>query len=148
MNAIKNFKEFIKNGIVKKQSKDKSRAKFLSQSAEQDYKSLIEQIEKLGVKDSNANLTVNNCYDLLMKLTRAKLYLEGYNASGFKAHEAEVSYLRELKFKETEVQFANQLRYFRNGILYYGTIIDAEYAEKVIEFTKKIYIKLKIKEIK
>ncbi len=71
------------------------------------------------------------------------MLLEGYNAAGQGAHEAEVSYLRVLNFKETDIQFANQLRYFRNGMLYYGTILDQEYAEKVIDFTKKNYIKIK-----
>ncbi len=71
------------------------------------------------------------------------MLLEGYNATGQGAHEAEVSYLRVLNFKETEVQFANQLRYFRNGMLYYGTILEQEYAEKVIVFTKKNYDKVK-----
>lgn len=35
--------------------------------------------------------------------------------------------------------------HFRNGILYYGTRLDEEYAKKVVEFTKKIYPKLKTK---
>jgi len=48
-----------------------------------------------------------------------------------------------LGFNENDVQFANQLRFFRNGMIYYGTILDTEYAEKVIEFTKRIYLKLK-----
>ncbi len=74
-----------------------------------------------------------------MELIRAKMLLEGYNASGFKAHEAEVSYLRKIGVRENEVQFVNQMRFFRNGMLYYGTIFDEEYAKKVIEFTKKIY---------
>src|SRR3989339_857633 len=65
------------------------------------------------------------------------------NSSGFGAHEAEVSYMRILGFNENDVQFANQLRFFRNGMIYYGTILDTEYAEKVIEFTKRIYLKLK-----
>jgi len=78
-----------------------------------------------------------------MELIRAKMLLEGYNASGFGAHEAEVSYLRVLGFNEKDVQFADQLRFFRNGMLYYGTILDKEYAERVIEFTKKTYAKLK-----
>ena len=78
-----------------------------------------------------------------MELIRAKLLLEGYNASGHGAHEAEVSYMRVLRFNENDVQFANQLRFFRNGMIYYGTILDTEYAEKVIEFTKRIYLKLK-----
>ena len=67
---------------------------------------------------------------------------EGYNASGQGAHEAEVSYLRELGFKEKDIQFADQLRYFRNGMLYYGTILDDEYAKLIIEFTNKIYKQL------
>jgi hypothetical protein len=31
----------------------------------------------------------------------------------------------------------------RKGMLYYGTILDADYAKKVIEFVKKVYPKLK-----
>ena len=80
-----------------------------------------------------------------MLLIRSKLYLEGYSASGKGAHEAEVSYLKILGFPEKDIHFVDQLRFFRNGILYYGTAIDKEYAEKVIEFTKKMYPKLKDK---
>lgn len=72
----------------------------------------------------------------------SKKLLEGYNASGFGAHEAEVSYMRVLSFGENDIQFADQMRFFRNWVLYYGTILDKEYAEKVIEFTKRIYFKL------
>ena len=100
-------------------------------------------IEKLKVSDDTANILIKVCYDILMELIRAKMLLEGYNASGFGAHEAEVSYMRTLDFNEKDVQFADQLRFFRNGILYYGTILDQVYAEKVIAFTKKIYSKLK-----
>ena len=78
-----------------------------------------------------------------MHLLRAKLYSEGYSAKGHGAHEAEISYLSVLGFEEREVQFADQMRYFRNGILYYGTSLDLEYAEKCIMFTKKISLKLK-----
>jgi len=71
------------------------------------------------------------------------MLLGGYNSSGVGAHEAEVSYLRVLGFKENDVQFTDQMRFFRNGMLYYGTRIDKEYAEKVILFTKANYSKLK-----
>ena len=53
------------------------------------------------------------------------------------------SQLKILGFDEKEVQFADQMRYFRNGMLYYGTILDKEYAKKVVEFTKHSYAKLK-----
>ena len=77
-----------------------------------------------------------------METIRAKMLLDGFNASGYGAHEAEVAYLRNLGFSESNVQFLDQIRFFRNGMLYYGTIIDKEYAEKVYEFLGKIYPKL------
>ena len=51
--------------------------------------------------------------------------------------------MRVLGFGEKDVQFADQMRFFRNGMLYYGTILDKAYAEKVLEFTKRTYPKLK-----
>src|SRR3989344_3403622 len=101
-------------------------------------RSLKKRLEKLGVNNENANDYVEYCYDLIMHLVRARLLLDGYSASGQGAHEAEVSYLRIMGFNEKDVQFADQMRYFRNGIVYYGTSLDAEYAEKTIEFEKKV----------
>ena len=143
MKAIKIFDEFITKNVAKKQSVDKSRANFLINEAEMSFATLLELIEKMELTDSNANLFIRSCYDILMELIRAKMLLDGYNASGFRAHEAEVSYLRNLGFNESDVQFADQLRFFRNGMVYYGKIFDKEYAEKVIEFTKKNYSKLR-----
>jgi len=143
MKGIRKFSEFIKNNIVKKQSIDKSRVEFLVKESGNSYNNLLEKIQKLPLNDDNANDFIKSCYDILMELIRAKMLLEGYNASGIGAHEAEVSYLRELGFTEKDVQFADQIRFFRNGMLYYGTILDKEYANKVVEFTKKIYPKLK-----
>jgi hypothetical protein len=143
MKGIRKFDEFIKENIVKKQSIDRSRAEFLIKESENSYNNLLEMIEKLELADINANMFIKSCHDILMELIRAKMLLDGYNASGFRAHEAEVSYMRILGFDEKDVQFTDQMRYFRNGILYYGTSLDSEYAEKVVEFTKRIYPKLK-----
>jgi hypothetical protein len=139
MRIVRDFLEYIKEGIVKKQSPDKSRADFLKKEAEQNYSFLIELIEKLEVNDRNSNHYIKSCYDIIMELIRAKMLLEGYNSSGNGAHEAEVSYLRLLGFSEVDIQFMDQLRYFRNGILYYGKIFDKEYAIKVINFLNKFY---------
>jgi len=143
MKAIKNFGEFIREGIVKKQFPDKSRAEFLINESKQSYNYLLKLIKIVGINNENANDYVKKCYDILMELVRAKMLLVGLNSSGANAHESEVSYLRVLGFKETEVQFVNQMRFFRNGILYYGTILDEEYAKKVIDFTKRVYAVLK-----
>ena len=143
MKPIKQFNEFIRERIVKKQSIDRSRAEFLLKESENSYNNLLEKIQKINQTDRNANDYIKSCYDILMEIIRARMLLQGYNASGFGAHEAEVAYLRILKIDERDVQFADQMRYFRNGMLYYGTILDKEYAEKVIEFTKRMYAKLR-----
>jgi hypothetical protein len=143
MRAIREFEGFIKEGIVKKQSPDKSRAEFLVKESEKSYLFLIKKIASFGIVEETANDLVKSCYDILMESIRSRMLLQGYNASGHGAHEAEVSYMRTLGFSEKDVQFADQIRYFRNGMLYYGTALDKGYAEKVIEFTKKIYAKLK-----
>ena len=143
MKQLKLFKEYLKIGIVKKIKVDFIRAKSLIINSERKINSLNEKLKKIGFRDDNANEYLENCYDSIMLLIRAKLFLEGYNSSGVNAHEAEVSYLRNIGFNEDEVQFVNQMRFFRNGMLYYGTQLDKEYAEKVINFTKKLYIKLK-----
>lgn len=77
-----------------------------------------------------------------MELIRARMLREGFNSVGKGAHEAEVVYLRKLGFKSSEVEFADQLRYYRNGIIYYGKTFDEEYAEKVIRFLEKVKGKL------
>ena len=140
---MKAFEEYIEEGIMIRISPNPERAKSLVQESERKMLSLKERMEKIGVKNENANDYIEYCYDLIMHLVRAKLYLDGYYTRGQGAHEAEVSYLQILKFSEEEVGFLDQMRYFRNGILYYGTFLDAEYAEKVIEFTKKVCPKLK-----
>lgn len=143
MKGIMGFDEFVKRNIAKEQSIDRSRAEFLAKEAEKSYANLLTMIEKLKINNLNANMFVKSCHDILMELVRAKMLLDGYNASGLGAHEAEVSYLRVLSFTEKEVQFADQMRFFRNGILYYGTSLDQEYARQVVEFTNRIYPQLK-----
>ena len=47
MKAIKNFNEFIKENIAKKQSIDKSRANFLINEAGMSFATLLELFEKM-----------------------------------------------------------------------------------------------------
>ncbi len=143
MRAIKSFDEFIENGTIKKISFDKERAKSLILEAERKFNSLQEMIKKIRISDDNSNDYIEYCYNIIMLLIRAKMFGAGYTSSGQGAHEAEVSFTRGLGFTESQIQFLDQLRFFRNGILYYGKRFDKEYAEKVIDFTKKTYEKLK-----
>jgi len=115
----------------------------LREDANKSYTVLIKLVQGLGISEESANTIIKLSYDIIMNLIRAKMIMEGYNSSGQGAHEAEVSYLRELKFRENDVQFCNQLRFFRNGIMYYGKNFDPEYAKQVIDFLKKTFSQLK-----
>lgn len=143
MNPLKNFEDYIKSGIVKKQTPDRPRALDLVSESERKFDSLKLYLNKIGLDNKNANDIIETCYSIIIGLIRSKMLLQGFNSSGTGAHEAEVSYLRRLNFSEREISFANQLRYFRNGIMYYGKRFDRDYAEQVVEFLKKIYPKLK-----
>ena len=143
MRPLKDFDEFLKEGIVRKRTPDMPRARSLIEEAEKRNKFLNEILSKIGLLDENANYVIENSYDILIELIRAKLLIDGFSSSGKGAHEAEVSYMRKLNFPEGDVGFMNDLRYFRNGILYYGKNFDKEYGKKVLSFLNKIYPKLK-----
>lgn len=143
MRPIRQFEEFIKEGVVKKQKPDVSRANFLVQESEKSNRFLKILIKDYGFTGDNANSIIRICYDIIMELVRAGMLKNGFNSSGKGAHEAEVSYMRNMRFSENDIIFADQLRYFRNGIIYYGKIMDAEYAKKVVNFLNNNYTKLK-----
>jgi len=140
---MKLFEEYLEEGIVKTQSPDISRARALFKEAGESYDVLKIFIEKVGVNDQNANHIVKNAYDIVMELIRGKMFLDGFASSGKGAHEAEVVYTKRIGFSESEAEFLDKLRYFRNGILYYGKDFDAEYGRKVLLFLEKIYLSLK-----
>ncbi|MFA6022739.1 MAG: hypothetical protein WC781_01485 [Candidatus Pacearchaeota archaeon] len=142
MKHLLNFEEFLDIGVIIKRTPDNSRAIFLIKESKRKHDSLNQVLEKIGLNELNAHEIVEYCYDILIYLLRAKLCKEGFISTGEGGHEAEVSYMRNLSFSENEVLFMNQLRYFRNGIKYYGTILNKSYADKALVFLNKVYPKL------
>jgi hypothetical protein len=143
MKLPRDFEFYLKEGIARKISSDKPRAEFLIKESEMSLEGLNERVKIIGINNKNANSIIKDCYDILMELIRAKLFFDGYSASGTYAHEAELSYLQRFEFSENEIAFLNELRYFRNSITYYGKILDEEYAKKVYSFLTKFISKLR-----
>ena len=137
MKPIKEFEDFIKEGTIKQQKPDLSRAKFLREESEKAYSFLIKLIAKFNINDENANLIIKSSYDILMETIRSKMLIEGYNSTG--SHEAEISYLKKIGLKIEDIEFADGLRYSRNSSVYYGKIFEKEYAKSVFDFLKRLY---------
>ncbi|MBI4453213.1 hypothetical protein HY636_01065 [Candidatus Woesearchaeota archaeon] len=150
MTLPKEFEDYVNKRIIIKCSINKPRAKFLIDESEKTFRGLNKRLDVMGIDEYNANSIIKDCYDIIMELIRAKLFLDGYCSAGQFAHEAEVSYLKQQGFSDNEVSFLNELRYFRNSVTYYGKILGVDYAKLVVEFTKKIYplLKAKVKENK
>lgn len=124
-----------------KQAPNHSRASSLLFEAGKKKAFLEIALKNISTEQIDANFIVDYCYDIILELLRAKLFGDGLNAGT--SHEVEVSYLRVLGFPESQVVFLNEMRYFRNGTKYYGTILMMEYALKVLDFMNKMYPELK-----
>ena len=145
--TLKNFEDYLDEGIVRTQQPDLSRAKYLAEEAKKSYSSLDKFVKFIKIDNNTANTIVKLSHDIIHELVRAVMLKRGFSAIGNGAHEAEVSYLKIIGFKDKDIQFVDQLRYSRNSITYYGKILDKEYAEIVYQFIEKNYtILLKIAE--
>ena len=139
---MKAFEEYLKEGIVKKQSPNKARVLSLLEEAQEKNAFLSIAQQKIPKEKMSPNFIIDSSHDILIELIRAKMLIDGYASKS--SHEAEVSYLRILQFSEVDIRFMDELRYNRNGIKYYGTIFNMDYTEKVIDFLKKFYPKLRV----
>lgn len=134
---VRIFDEFVKENVVKKQPPNKYRAISLVEEAKQKKKFLERTLKSIPADEMNANVIIEISYDIILELLRAKMFLAGYNS--INSHEAEVSYMRVLGFSEHDVIFTDELRYYRNGIKYYGKKFTMEYANKVVQYLERIY---------
>ena len=138
---MKTFEEFMRLGLARKQTPNNERAKSLIEESEDKYKFLETALKSVPKNQMSANFIVESCYDILIELIRAKMFIDGFNSNN--SHEAEISYMERIKFPEAEIRFMDELRYNRNGIKYYGKRFEMDYSEKVLKFMKQIQPKLK-----
>jgi hypothetical protein len=136
---MKEFKKYLNEGLVIKQRPNINRAKSLIEEAVQKKSFLDITIKMIPKEKWNPNVICEQCYDIIIELIRAKMIVKGYNSS---SHEAEVSYLKILEFNDTDIKMMDELRYYRNGTKYYGTLLNVEYTEKILTFLKKHYKRL------
>jgi hypothetical protein len=115
MKPIKDFEEYIAEGIVSKKTADHSRSKNCLNEAKNTEEFIQEIVQKIGINNKNANTLIKLIYDVIMEKIRSKMILEGYFAQGKGAHEAEVSYLKKLQFSQRDIEFTDQLNSLRKS---------------------------------
>ena len=140
MRPLREFREFVEQGSVVRQSPDKHRARSLVEELGKKRAFLDYILKNTPKEEVYPNFVIDYCYDIILEYVRARMILDGYNSD---SHEAEVAYMRVLGFSNAEVRLVDELRYFRNGIKYYGKVMGWDYGKKVISFINKIYPKLK-----
>lgn len=141
MKILFKFEDYLKKGIVSKRNPDISRAEFLINESKKSLEGIKRRVTKMGVDEFNANSIIKDIHDILIQTIRAKMLTKGFYASGNYAHEAEVSFMEKMDFRESEISFVNILRQSRNGINYYGKIFEENYAKECYEFLIKNYKK-------
>ncbi len=137
---MKDFEEFMRSGMARRQTPNRHRASSLYGEAARKKEFLYTALKSIPEEKMSANFIVDACYDILLELIRANMHADGFNVKN--SHEAEVSYSKKLGFSEADMHFLDEIRYFRNGIKYYGKVLDIGYAKKVLSFVKKAYPKL------
>ncbi len=142
MNLPFDFSYYLKERIARKQSPNISRAEFLVKETQKSFIGLKNRVEKLTIDEFNANSVIKDIHDIIIEKIRAKMFLDGYTASGNFAHEAEVAYMKILGFSNFEISFVNELRQARNGINYYGKIYEKEYGQSCYNFLIQLNPKL------
>ena len=138
LKRLERFATYRERGVVRIRSPDPNLARDLAFESERKYASLEECRCVIGIKDSNANDFIESSYDVLLFAIRSHLSARGYSTSGVGAHEAEVSFARELGIEEDDVRFLDELRGYRNRMLYSGVRFDATYAKEVYAFMERV----------
>ncbi len=117
---------------------DKERAKSLITLSE-----LRREKIKLYDEHTEASLIIEIYYEIAKELITAILFIDGYKTF---SHVDLVDYLRTFynkDFDEFEIELLDQLRKYRNKMLYYGIFVDSSYLllnrKSIISLIGKLY---------
>ena len=131
------FEDFVKEGVVKRSSRNPALVNALLKSSAKS----IKNIERTNIDELNAESVTAETYDIMRELIEVKLNIEGFKSY---SHEATILFLKKFKeFNEGEIIFLDNLRKVRNGIKYYGKEVYPDDAEKARNFLMDILPKLK-----
>jgi len=133
---MKEFNDFLEQGIVKKVTSNYS----LIKSIYNDALKRIEFYKKLKLSEESYKFILENIYDSLRELADAILIKDGYKSY---SHEASIIYLKKYGFSMAEINDFDRLRILRNNSKYYGKNVDLEDVKFSFELVEKLLNKIK-----
>ncbi len=134
------FKNFIKQGLVRIISKDKTLAKSLLKTSKKD----LEFLNSLKLNEKSSRKLMSNYYDVLRSILEAISSLKGYKIY---SHKAFTYFLKEIKEDLISIKF-ERFRKIRNKINYYGEDISIKQTQENIKEIKSIIKNLTKKYLK
>lgn len=120
------FKEFLRAGKVKKSRPDMSLAKSLLRMS----RSTLAFTSSCTIDEQNASTLLSAAYEGIRQICEAICAINGYKVY---SHEAYTSYLQEILGEQALAHKFDRLRKLRNGINYYGEVIDVAQAKQSLQ---------------
>lgn len=125
---------------MRKVAEDSAKAKSLKKMAEK----IMQRLEDTDKKEYPSQ-SLADYYKILHSLMEALAAICGVKSSGEGAHKKLIDWVsEEIQFKEGRRRFLQQLRKYRNRIVYEGFMIDEGYIERNGERIEKIYREIKV----
>lgn len=133
---MENWKECLEENFVLKISPDKAKAKSLIETAN----GRVDYVKNIILNESNANYIFEDYYSSILEYLHALVILDGYKVIN---HLCLGYYLKEILKKEGLFRIFDDLRFKRNGLVYYGKRMEFEVSLDAINKCKKLIRELK-----
>lgn len=118
------FNDFIEEGKVKATTVDKEKIKSLLLSSD----NYLLSLSKIEFDGCNSSMLISSYYDALRMMVEALAIKYGYNIY---SHEAFTSFIDEMLGKSILSMKFDRIRKIRNGISYYGNVMEADDAKEI-----------------
>jgi hypothetical protein len=125
---MESFEYYLKNKLVRKESKNLERARALVNDAFQ----RIQDVNSINI-EKVPKLAFEHTYDALRDFCDAVLIAEGFKSY---SHEASIVYLSKKGFGLDKVMQLDNFRFKRNGSKYYGHKVGIAQVREILEFYK------------
>ena len=132
------FKDYLKQGQVKKKTPDPEEAKALFKQSQD----RIEYIQNKDINEKAAKFILQDSYESLRETAQSLMSIKGFKPY---SHEATIAFIKEFysdNFSEEEIYKFDYFRQLRNNSVYKAAEVSKEDAENLLAFTKHVIKKV------